>query len=120
MTFALLLKATELSLHFAIHLMMLRKFLSSLEVSKKGDISFFVGGVKRHMSRKQVNELFEFPLEGTIGLDSFKSFCEGVGDKGFVAKHCWKEVFYPKGVTRQVTTNDFRMLWWFVRVIQLQ
>ncbi|KAL2901069.1 Uncharacterized protein RDABS01_026151 [Bienertia sinuspersici] len=66
------------------------------------------------MSLKQVNELFEFPLEGTIGPDSFKSFCEGVGETGFVAKHFWKEVFYPKGETGQVATNDFRMLWWFV------
>ncbi|KAL2893396.1 Caffeoyl-CoA O-methyltransferase 1 [Bienertia sinuspersici] len=47
-----------------------------MEVSKKGDISFFIGGMKRHMSPKQVNELFEFPLEGTIGPDSFKSFKE--------------------------------------------
>ncbi|KAL2931205.1 Lysozyme-like protein 1, partial [Bienertia sinuspersici] len=121
------------------------EFLSSLEVLKKGDISFFIGGVKRHMSPKQVNELFEFPLEGIIGPDSFKSFCEGVGEKGFVAKQFWKEVtgrsdwvvdftksfafvnpvirllhrlllqvFYPKGETGQVATNDFRMLWWFV------
>ncbi|KAL2902002.1 Tripartite motif-containing protein 5 [Bienertia sinuspersici] len=97
------------------------------------------------MSPNQVNELFEFPLEGTIGPDSFKYFCEGVGDKGFVAKHFWKEVtgrsewvvgftksfafvnpvirlshrlllqvFYPKGETGQVATNDFQMLWWFV------
>lgn len=122
-----------------------REFLSSLEVSKKGDISFFLGGVKKQMSPRQVNKLFGFPLEGTIGPDSFKSFCEAVGDKGFVAKHFWKEVtgqtawvvgstksfalvnpvirllhrlllqvFYPKGETGQVATNDFRMLWWFV------
>ncbi|KAL2934146.1 putative ferric-chelate reductase 1-like protein, partial [Bienertia sinuspersici] len=50
------------------------EFLSSLEVSKKGNISFFISGVKRHMSPRQVNELFEFPLEGTISPDSFKSF----------------------------------------------
>ncbi|KAL2934565.1 Phosphate acyltransferase [Bienertia sinuspersici] len=86
MTFALLLKAVKISLHFSIHLMMLRKDL------KKGDISFFIGGVNSHMCLKQVNELFEFPIEGTIGPDSFKSFCEGVGDKGFVANHFWKEV----------------------------
>ncbi|KAL2929446.1 Transcription antitermination protein NusB [Bienertia sinuspersici] len=83
MTFALLLKAVELSLHFAIHLMLLRnlvfEFLSSLEVSKKVDISFFIGVVKRHMSPRQVNELFEFPLEGTIGPNSFKSFYGGGG-----------------------------------------
>ncbi|KAL2903723.1 Cullin-9 [Bienertia sinuspersici] len=97
------------------------------------------------MSPKQVNELFEFPLEGTIGPNSFESFCEGVGEKGFVAKQFWKEVtgrsdwvvgftksfafvnpvirllhrlllqvFYPKGETGQVATNDFQMLWWFV------
>ncbi|KAL2896183.1 Uncharacterized protein RDABS01_037967 [Bienertia sinuspersici] len=97
------------------------------------------------MSPKQVNELFEFPLEGTIGPDSFKSFCDGVGDRGFVAKQFWKEVtgrsdwvvgftksfafvnpvirllhrlllqvFYPKGETGQVATNDFRMPWGFV------
>ncbi|KAL2934527.1 CASP-like protein 4A1, partial [Bienertia sinuspersici] len=44
------------------------EFLSSLEVSKKGDISFFIGGVNRHMSPKPVNELFEFPLEKILVL----------------------------------------------------
>ncbi|KAL2931240.1 Uncharacterized protein RDABS01_036650 [Bienertia sinuspersici] len=90
------------------------------------------------MSLKQVNELFEFPLEGTIGLDSFKSFCEGVGEfwKEVTGRSDWVvsftksfafvnpvirllhrlilQVFYPKGETGQVATNDFRMLWWLV------
>ncbi|KAL2944035.1 Virion infectivity factor, partial [Bienertia sinuspersici] len=75
-----------------VYLNLVLEFLSFLEVSKKGNISFFIGGVKRHMSPKQVNDLFEFPLKGTIDPGLFKSFCEGVGDKGFVAKHFWKKV----------------------------
>ncbi|KAL2900441.1 Transcription elongation factor GreA 1 [Bienertia sinuspersici] len=72
------------------------EFLSSLEICKKGDISFF----------RWCEEIYE---------------SKAMGDKEFVAKHFWKEVtgrsdwvFYPKGETGQVATNDFRMLWWFV------
>ncbi|KAL2924301.1 Ribonuclease PH [Bienertia sinuspersici] len=110
------------------------EFLSSLEVLKKGDISFFIGGVKRHMSLNQEQLVL-------IHLSLFVR----VGEKGFVAKQFWKaitgrsdwvvgftksfafvnpvirllhrlllQVFYPKGETGQVATNDFRMLWWFV------
>ncbi|KAL2929222.1 tRNA 5-methylaminomethyl-2-thiouridine biosynthesis bifunctional protein MnmC, partial [Bienertia sinuspersici] len=135
-----------LNLKEDVYLALVLEFLSTLEVfSKKGDISFSTGGMKWHMSLRKVNELFEFPLEGTIGPESFKYFCEDANHKSFVAKHFWKEVtgrsdwlvgftksfafvnlairflhrfllqvFYLKGETGQVATNDFLMLWWFV------
>ncbi|KAL2940363.1 DNA polymerase [Bienertia sinuspersici] len=70
------------------------------------------------MSPKQVNELFEFPLKGKLVVIHLSLFV-----KEWVKRDLWQsnfgrksrvEVFYPKGETGKVATNDFRMLWWFV------
>ncbi|KMT11004.1 hypothetical protein BVRB_5g112260 [Beta vulgaris subsp. vulgaris] len=82
-----------LNLREEVYPILVLEFLASLEVvSKKGDISFSIGGLKKKLSPKTVNELFVLPLKGTIGPESFNSLCEDADNKRFVAKHFWKEV----------------------------
>uniref|UniRef100_A0A803MGS3 Uncharacterized protein n=1 Tax=Chenopodium quinoa TaxID=63459 RepID=A0A803MGS3_CHEQI len=60
------------------------EFLNSLVVSNNGDISFSLDGMAHSMSPKEVNEIFEWPCDGTIGPSEFGSFW---GDKNGLQFH---------------------------------
>ena len=122
------------------------EFLSSIEVvSETGDISFYLDGVERTMTSTEVNELFGWPCDGTIGPTEFESFDGDKNGHQFFSKAFWKEVtgrddwrvglskafsfvnpairlwhrimtqvLYARKDLGNLTTKDFKMLWWFV------
>uniref|UniRef100_A0A803LM06 Arabidopsis retrotransposon Orf1 C-terminal domain-containing protein n=1 Tax=Chenopodium quinoa TaxID=63459 RepID=A0A803LM06_CHEQI len=68
------------------------EFLNSLVVSDNGDISFSLDGVSYSMAPKEVNEIFGWPCDGTIGPSEFGSFWGDKNGLQFHQKMFWREL----------------------------